>query len=901
MAVNIGPKIGVDGEAEYRKQINNIIQQAKTLNAEMKAVSAGFDKNASAQEKAAATAQVLTKQIDTQRERVKLLGEMLQKATNELGENDTKTLRWKQAVNEANAELSRMERELEETQDALDGFEKSSEDAGEAASIFGDVLSANVVSDLIMDGLRELGQAAKEFAEESIEAAAEVKASNAQFEQTFGDLEDTATRALENIADETGVAASRMKSSYTTIFSFAKTVGAETEDALDIASRAMEAAADSAAYYDKTVEEATETLQSFLKGNYENDAALGISATETTRNAKANEMYATSFDKLAESQKVDVLLAMVEAGNAASGALGQAAREADSWANVTGEAEEAWKQLQAVVGSPIMEAAIPVIQGITDAIYELIEQSDSQRLAKNFEDLEDSLADAEKQLEDTSKDMEANAVLAERYAKRLGELEKAGLNSAEAQREYANIAQILNELYPGLNLQIDENTGLMNKNAEAILDDVEALKQKAMYEAMGERQTAILKAQAEAMLIVADAERALIPLEDEELALKKQLAEVNAKLAAGQTELTGQSYLLSEALLHNRTEQEQLNQTIDEANATIAENDALLEDIQDNVKTYASSLGDVAEAQNDVGLSAEGVQTAIADLTKEYEDAKQTARSAIDSQIGYFDKLTVKSSSSAEKIIKNWSSQEQGLLNYSANLQKAVDMGLDETLVQQLSDGSVESMAILDEFVNDTYINVDEINEAFGKMVEAREIVSETMADIRSDANEELDQLVAEAEESGTQIPAGVAAGVNANSPVFVNAMNALARKGIAAFNRTMDINSPSRVMEDSGEDSVRGAVVGVEDLTSLFERTMEDLARAGQSAFSSVTLGDDYIYPHMGQSSVGAGSTNNNYSYGGIEIYIYQQPGEDGEELAYKVMERIQFEISKKEASVGG
>ena len=31
MAVNIGPKIGVDGEAEYRRQINQIIQQSKTL------------------------------------------------------------------------------------------------------------------------------------------------------------------------------------------------------------------------------------------------------------------------------------------------------------------------------------------------------------------------------------------------------------------------------------------------------------------------------------------------------------------------------------------------------------------------------------------------------------------------------------------------------------------------------------------------------------------------------------------------------------------------------------------------------------------------------------------------------------------------------------------------------
>lgn len=38
MAVNIGPKIGIDGEAEYRKQLNNIIEQAKTLDTEMRRV-----------------------------------------------------------------------------------------------------------------------------------------------------------------------------------------------------------------------------------------------------------------------------------------------------------------------------------------------------------------------------------------------------------------------------------------------------------------------------------------------------------------------------------------------------------------------------------------------------------------------------------------------------------------------------------------------------------------------------------------------------------------------------------------------------------------------------------------------------------------------------------------------
>ena len=114
MAVNIGPKIGIDGESEYRKQIQGIIQQQKTLASEMKAVTAGFDSNTSAQKKAKAQAEVLTKQVKTQTQRVDALKDMLEKSKKEFGENDTRTQKWQQAVNEANAELKQMQKELKE-------------------------------------------------------------------------------------------------------------------------------------------------------------------------------------------------------------------------------------------------------------------------------------------------------------------------------------------------------------------------------------------------------------------------------------------------------------------------------------------------------------------------------------------------------------------------------------------------------------------------------------------------------------------------------------------------------------------------------------------------------------------------------------------------------------------
>lgn len=38
MAVDIGPRIGIEGEAEYRRQLNQIISQTKTLHAEMRSM-----------------------------------------------------------------------------------------------------------------------------------------------------------------------------------------------------------------------------------------------------------------------------------------------------------------------------------------------------------------------------------------------------------------------------------------------------------------------------------------------------------------------------------------------------------------------------------------------------------------------------------------------------------------------------------------------------------------------------------------------------------------------------------------------------------------------------------------------------------------------------------------------
>lgn len=266
-----------------------------------------------------------------------------------------------------------------------DTTDKASQSENKISSAFkkiGTVVAGAMVADKI-----------KDFGLSCIDAASDASAASSQFSQVFGDMESQASKSLQTIADNTGIAENRMKGSYTQIAAFAKTTGLDTSDALSLADRAMVAVADSAAFYDRSLEETTESLQSFLKGNYENDAALGLSCTEITRNEAANRLYGKSFQDLSESQKQLTLLQMVEDANKLSGAMGQAARESDTWTNQTGNLKQAWTDFKAVLGDTVLPTAIEIVKRMADTVQGLSEKV--QNVGTYYEAFKQKIADAQ--------------------------------------------------------------------------------------------------------------------------------------------------------------------------------------------------------------------------------------------------------------------------------------------------------------------------------------------------------------------------------------------------------------------------------------------------------------------------------------------------------------------------
>ncbi len=196
MAVNIGPKIGIDGEAEYRKQINNIIQQTKTLNSEMKALTSTFDKEGASIKQNKAQKELLTKQIDAQKAKVNELNSMLEKSSEKYGEDDQKTQKWAQAVNEATAELNRLEGELKTMPSSLDIVGSKFSAVGDKIKAVGDKMSA-------------IGTTM------SVAVTAPIVAAGTKMVQSYAEVDKTmvlANKTMGNTAEEAEILESAMKS-----------------------------------------------------------------------------------------------------------------------------------------------------------------------------------------------------------------------------------------------------------------------------------------------------------------------------------------------------------------------------------------------------------------------------------------------------------------------------------------------------------------------------------------------------------------------------------------------------------------------------------------------------------------------------------------------------------------
>lgn len=179
MADTIGPKIGIQGEAEFKREIASINTQLKTMGAEMNKVTSEFIGNEKSVEALTAKNKVLgerfdelSKKADLQRQRLKEMDEQgvdpsstaYQKLLTELYKTETEMNKTSAEIQKNSTDMDNLGKETEETAESMDK-------GGESAKRFGDNLKANLISEAVIAGVKALGDGIKKLGGAILDAA----------------------------------------------------------------------------------------------------------------------------------------------------------------------------------------------------------------------------------------------------------------------------------------------------------------------------------------------------------------------------------------------------------------------------------------------------------------------------------------------------------------------------------------------------------------------------------------------------------------------------------------------------------------------------------------------------------------------------------------------------------
>lgn len=221
----------------------------------------------------------------------------------------------------------------------------------------------------------------KNFIQETSAAYADFKATATQFQNTFDGIAEQAQASLEKVSQATGISSNRIKATYSSMGSFAKTSGMDVQQANEFTAKAMQEIADNAAYMDVSVEEAAETFTRLLKGNFQVDDKMNFNFTESQRDALAQEMYGAKFSALEDVQKFEVIYEKLRRANISMGAVKvdengnvtyrQAAAEAGEYTNQVGELSDAMQLLKVNVGGIFLQPLLTVQTKLAEVMHKL--------------------------------------------------------------------------------------------------------------------------------------------------------------------------------------------------------------------------------------------------------------------------------------------------------------------------------------------------------------------------------------------------------------------------------------------------------------------------------------------------------------------------------------------------
>ena len=917
MAVNIGPKIGIDGEKEFRQEMSNIIQQGKTLSAQMDSVSTAF-KNADDSEKDySAVTKKLNEQIANQEKLVEKMREAVERSTKETGENSTTTLKWKEQLAKAEKGLSDMQAKAKGAADGVDDLGKEEAETSKQTSIFGDVLKANLATEAIKKGLKATADAVKDIAKFFVKA---VKGA-ADYADEVNELA-TVTGLSTDAVQEYRYAADLLDTDFSTIQGSLK----KLTSSMSNAKKGSGDAADAFKTLGVRVTNADGSLRSANDVFEDAIDALGKIDNEAERDATAMKLFGKSAQDLNP---------LIKAG---SKSLGELRKEAhDVGAVMEGETLESmsafkdgldrlkngWEALKNTFGATLGAKLLPDLEKFVGLFQDLLKTGDIESFMSGVTDMFKNLI---KKLPTF-----INNVLRE-VPKIIKNLAKSGIFESIGAAIGDSLAAILTNAPAIIEAGIQLCWGLIKGVVMIIPNLVDKI-----VNGFGDSkaQQAIDKFAEETKAKVQSVIDKLNDIPTATERMEGAFTDLNAKQAEAERwvkifdELSKKTNPTAEETERLQTAVDKLNELYPELGIAIDKETGKwnknAHEIRDNIKALnerylaeaylaaasdtmkerirleqekkkvneeqTKATWDLIESQRELerlrGLSAKQVLEEFKS-TNEWIQAKRRAEKAVKENAIAYEGLTVQMDEYGKKI-RELKQDEDDLYNQGIAKQEEYTKKQEELAAQREQAEQIRitrQNAVIDDSAKRMAQAVNKArNDIDGLAVD----ILDTATDVQGEIDKRFlkiveplpDKFYRVGDLAGRKLSQGTAAGIKAQLDVIKQEAANAVQSAINEMKRRAQIKSPSRVTKNLiGKNLALGVIEGWEE------------------EFTPSRLKNTFAL----DGAIGAMQTNgntvtNNANYGGVSVNVYTRDGESANAVAEAVMRKIQTAVDQRRA----
>ena len=555
----------------------------------------------------------------------------------------------------------------------------------------------------------------------------------------------------------------------------------------------------------------------------------------------------------------------------------------------------------AIAGAAALGMAVKsLIDYQTDQIDELTDRYDGLTdEQKKFLDLSDeiiaSVSQNANERKKSTEEMSAEIEKTENLTDTLYELDKTEKLSASDKAEMIAIVGELADIYPGLNLALDKETGHLKANRSEINKLIESQKRE-LEAAKAQEQIADIEDD------LAKAKKVLAEAEEKYTAAKQTKADLEAEYTSTQQQLEQleqQGVLTDEqtakyAELENRlqelvTEQQNATNAIGETSAAyISASNAVsgltneqekareafevteqeeaaaqkrqqLYDEQSKVaKSTVSQFKDYVVTLGDETYSiSQDTFDKIQELTDKYGEAVQAQEEAISSSLDVFGEFNGGTETSAQELIDNLDENQKGLESWAENLRTLAEWGIDQGLLNTLEAAGPSSASKVQAMIDMGKPKLKEYSKQWSDLQgeihdiaeqQSEDVLEETtsmIADMIGLADKGKGEAESEYRQLADMVIQGYADGIlTGTDDVIVPVTAEMVNKAIEAARKAAETNSPSKAFRRLGLYNDQGYAIGMEDGEQEVSAAAESMVQSAIGAAKKAGSGLAKIFP---------------------------------------------------------